>query len=240
MKRDILLKALSICLLWSSGTTPVLAQQPVSGSSNAPVATETGESASQQPPVIGDPEHDNLLVDEVEQFSSPFARGNPEDTVESLAAKANEWQEPSRRSEERYVLAIREWLVSLPPYQREKARKILKEEQPGLHALRGAIRDKKSQLATLSFGRDTRPEALPKLGQELQQLRNALSEGLKKVGERLKYEAGVSMGPLGDDGFWLAPPPRDLRKKNGSPRSDSKSTDVLAYGMQKNSGKLLQ
>lgn len=216
-----------------------MAQQP--GSANADMAAEADGSISQQAPVIGHPEHDNLLADEIEQLSSPFARGNPEDTVESLSAKANEWQEPSRRSEERYVLAIREWLVSLPPYQREKARKILKEEQPGLHALRGAIRDKKSQLATLSFGRDTRPEALPKLGQELQQLRKALSDGLKKVGDRLKYEAGVSMGPLGDDGFWLAPPPRELRKKKASPRSDSKhATDVLAYGRKPVSEKIFQ
>ncbi len=140
------------------------------------------------------------------ELSAPFANDDPSKTVDSIASRANDWREPSRRSEERYVLAIRQWLDSLQPFQRERARKILHDAHPGLRALRIAIREKKAQLAAISFNRNTRPDTLPRLGQELQSLREALRGKLKDVGDRLRIEAGVPMGPLGGDGFWLAPP----------------------------------
>ena len=131
----------------------------------------------------------------------------PEKTVDLLAAKANNWREPSQRSEEIYVQAIRDWLDSLPPRERDLTRRILREVHPAMSSLREAIRDKKAELASLSFSSDTRPETLPRLGQELQSLRRSLRDELEKLGERLRIEAGVKMGPLGGDGFWLAPPP---------------------------------
>lgn len=152
------------------------------------------------------------------ELLNPRINQTPEKTVNSLAARANDWREPSYRSEERYVMAIRQWLDSLAPFQRERASKILREAHPGMRALRVAIRDKKTQLATLNFDRDTRPDTLPRLGQELQELRAELRARLKKVGDRLKFEAGVPMGPLGGDGFWLAPPANNAYPDLHAPR----------------------
>lgn len=118
----------------------------------------------------------------------------------------NALQEPTRESEARYVDAIRDWLAKLPDFQREKARKILKEAHPALHDLRSRIREKKGELVSLSFDRNTPPETLPRLGQELQELRDELKSRLKDVEKRLNYEAGVVMGPLGGDGLWLSTP----------------------------------
>lgn len=141
-----------------------------------------------------------------ENLSTPVQKEDPGKVVDRLAARANDWHEPSRRSEERYVQAIRKWLDSLQPGKREQARQILREAHPSLRDLRIAIREKKSQLATLTFDQDTSPEALPRLGQELQDLRNALRGKLQGLADRLRDELDVSMGPLGGDGFWLAPP----------------------------------
>lgn len=118
----------------------------------------------------------------------------------------NVMKEPTRESEMRYVEAIRKWLDSLPAFQQEKARKILKDAHPKLHALREGIREKKSELVSLSFDRNTPPETLPRLGQELQDLRDQLKANLKAVEKRLNIEAGVAMGPLAGDGLWLATP----------------------------------
>lgn len=118
----------------------------------------------------------------------------------------NSLQEPTRESEARYVDAIRDWLDQLPGFQREKARKILKDAHPVMHDLRNRIREKKRELVSLSFDRNTPPETLPRLGQELQDLRDQLKARLKEVENRLYYEAGVAIGPLGGDGFWLSTP----------------------------------
>lgn len=131
---------------------------------------------------------------------------SPQDTVESLHSRSGEPQEPSAASEERYVTAIRSWLATLAPFQREKARKIMVEAHPALQNLRNAIRDKKSELASLSFDRGMPPETLPRLGMELQQLRSCLNNELKKVNEKLRYEAGIKMDTSRQDSFWLFPP----------------------------------
>ncbi|MBD5641216.1 MAG: periplasmic heavy metal sensor [Desulfovibrio sp.] len=131
---------------------------------------------------------------------------SPQDTVEGLHSRANEPQEPSRESEERYVEAIRTWLDTLEPVQQEKARQIMREAHPGLQALRDAIRAKKSQLAAISFDRGMPPETLPRLGMELQKLRASLNRELEKVNEKLRYEAGIRMDTSNHDTFWLFPP----------------------------------
>ncbi len=115
-------------------------------------------------------------------------------------------QEPTRETEARYVDAIRDWLAELPDFQREKAREILKDAHPALHDLRNRIREKKGELVSLSFDRNTPPETLPRLGQELQDLRDQLKSRLKEVEKRLNIEAGVTMGPLDGDGLWLSTP----------------------------------
>lgn len=179
--------------------------------------------------------------DENGENIAPFNNFNnmdPEKTVDSLAAKANDWREPSKKSEEKYILAIRQWLDGLEPFQRERARQILREAHPDMRALRTAIREKKHELANLSFDHGTRPETLPRLGQELQALRKALRSKLDALGKRLRYEAGVSMGPLGGDGFWLVPQQPDQERKTPArktplkitpPQSDSQPGSPLAF-----------
>lgn len=137
----------------------------------------------------------------------------------------NVMKEPTKESEVRYVEAIRDWLASLPDFQREKARKILRDAHPMLHALREGIREKKGELVALSFDRNTPPETLPRLGQELQDLRDQLKVGLKEVEKRLKIEAGVAMGPLAGDGLWLATPTEEPQKQpsQAAPKSGRKA-----------------
>lgn len=156
-----------------------------------------------------------------EEFSRMPGNRSPEQTVDHLASKANEWNEPSRKSEEIYVLAIRQWLSTLPDEKRQLARKILREAHPVLESLRVAIREKKAQLAAISFDQNTKPETLPRMGQDLQKLRTSLRNELEKLGDRLEDEAGVSMGPLGGDGFWLMPPGEEAEGDGIGPRSQS-------------------
>lgn len=136
---------------------------------------------------------------------------NPGQTVDNLAARANDWTEPSKSSEAQYVLAVQSWLKSLAPERREAARRIMLDAHPVLHDLREAIRDKKAQLAAIRFDRDTRPETLPRMGLELQKLRAALHTELSSLKERISREVGVDMGPLGKDTFWLSLPKTQKR-----------------------------
>lgn len=136
----------------------------------------------------------------------PRIRESPQDTVDGLHSKSGDPQEPSRASEERYVGAMREWLKTLAPLQREKAQKIMHNAHPYLKALREAIRNKKSQLASISFDRGMPPETLPRLGMELQQLRASLSRELQRVNELLRSEAGVRMDRVEGEAYWLFPP----------------------------------
>lgn len=168
-------------------------------------------------------------VEERGDSLSQSAAPTPAATGDHLAAKSNDWREPSRKSEEKYVSAIRDWLESLKPFQRERARQILREAHPTMRALRTAIREKKLQLASMSFDHDTNPEILPRLGQELEALRRTLRTKLDALGKRLRYEAGVSMGPLEGDGFWLAPQKESPRKKpDANPHSNSQPGSHLA------------
>lgn len=113
----------------------------------------------------------------------------------------------SPEREEDYTRSVRQWLDSLPAAQQERARKILREAHPGLHELRVRIREKKAALAGLRFNSVTPPDTLPRLGQELQRLRAQLRRRLHSVNARLRHEVGAQMGPLSEDGLWLAPLP---------------------------------
>lgn len=131
------------------------------------------------------------------------------EVVEDLNAKLAEISEPSRQSERQYVAAVRGWLDTLDPPKREIARKIMREAHPGLKALREAIRNKKTQLASISFDKGMPPEALPRLGMELQQLRASLNAELDRLSNRLKREANVEVVSPGDS-YWLSPPSHPL------------------------------
>lgn len=128
-----------------------------------------------------------------------------EQTLDALCSKSNDWNEPSLQSEHIYIGALRRWLGSLQPFQQERARRILRESQPDMSELRRAIREKKSELAALSYDRNTTPETLPRLGMELQELRATLLRKLQMLNNRLYFEAGVKLGPMGDSCYWLVP-----------------------------------
>lgn len=111
----------------------------------------------------------------------------------------------SPEREAHYTRAVRQWLESLPADQREQAHKILREAHPDVHALRVRIREKKAELEELRFDSTTPPDTLPRIGLELQMLRNQLRRRLLHVSELLRTEVGVPMGPIGEEGFWLNP-----------------------------------
>lgn len=117
----------------------------------------------------------------------------------------------SREREADYTRSVRQWLEGLPPNQREQARKILQEAKPGVHALRERIRETKARLEALRFDSATPTDTLPRLGLELQMLRNQLRQRLLQISDLLRNEVGVPMGPLGDEGFWLNPGVDDSR-----------------------------
>lgn len=99
------------------------------------------------------------------------------------------------------------WLAELSPDQRAKARTIIDEAQPRVRELRTRIREKMAELESLSYDQATSPDTLPRLGRELQLLRNELRATLLEMDRRLLREAGVSPG---------APMSRGGRMGNGS------------------------
>lgn len=86
---------------------------------------------------------------------------------------------------------VEEWLSELPPAQGERARAILDEERPAILELRERIHAKMEELDSLSYNANTPSDALPRLGWELQNLREELRARYRRVRERLYEEAGV-------------------------------------------------
>lgn len=115
----------------------------------------------------------------------------------------------SPEREGRYTRSVIQWLQTLPPREREQARKILREAHPDVHVLRVRIREIKARLEGLSFDSANPTDTLPRLGQELQMLRNRLRKRLQEISDQLRTEVGVPMGPVGADGFWLNPGAQD-------------------------------
>lgn len=136
----------------------------------------------------------------------------------------------SEYGEKDYADKILGWLKTLPNNQEKVARTILREVHPELQDLRRAIYEKRLELAAISFDRKTKPETLPKLGQELQYLRKSLRSKLEKVNERLREEAGITMGPLLGEGLWLQPLSRDyLESPKNEKKHDSRRELNLVY-----------
>lgn len=128
------------------------------------------------------------------------------DILEEINSRSRDAAEPSLQSERQYVSAIRAWLDSLEPGQQERARKIMRDAHSELHGLREAIRNKKHELASISFNKGMPPETLPRLGMELQHLRASLGHELRKVSDRLRREAGVEVDANDTQTFWFVPP----------------------------------
>ena len=89
-------------------------------------------------------------------------------------------------------------LDQLPNEQRIKANAIVSDSLPKLQELDGHIHCKVDELQALTYSDNADPEALPKLGLDLQRLRNELRATLAAVNLRLQREAGVQLQhPMG-------------------------------------------
>lgn len=86
------------------------------------------------------------------------------------------------------------WLEQLSPTQQAKARVIMDEVRPRIRELRARIRDTMAELESLSYDQGTSPETLPRLGRELQLLRDELRATLLEMDKRMLRETGVSLG----------------------------------------------
>lgn len=125
----------------------------------------------------------------------------------------------SPEREGRYTRSVVRWLETLPPRQRQQARKILQEAHPDVHVLRVRIRETKARLESLRFDSDTPTDTLPRLGLELQMLRNRLRKRLTEITEQLRTEVGVPMGPIAEEGYWLNPGSDEAPARAGTPVS---------------------
>lgn len=76
-----------------------------------------------------------------------------------------------------------------------KARKILEDSMPSLRNLDRLINLKMQELEALTYDDGLEPEALAKLGLELQKLRQQLYLALSEVNSRLQKETGISVLP---------------------------------------------
>ncbi|MDE7242290.1 hypothetical protein [Desulfovibrio sp.] len=125
----------------------------------------------------------------------------------------------SPEREGRYTRSVIQWLQTLPPRQRQQARKILQEAHPDVHVLRVRIRETKARLEGLAFDSDTPTDTLPRLGLELQMLRNRLRKRLQEISDQLRTEVGVPMGPIAEEGYWLNPGGDEAPASPGTPVS---------------------
>lgn len=92
------------------------------------------------------------------------------------------------------VRDLDDWLQSLSPVQQAKAKSILEETRPRIKELRKRIQNKMVELESLNYDQETSPETLPRLGRELQLLRDELRAELLHMDDRMIREVGVSLG----------------------------------------------
>ncbi len=85
------------------------------------------------------------------------------------------------------------WTKDLTPEQREKAKEIINEARPRIKELRNNVNDKIDALEEFCYAKDEDDQALAKLGQELQEARDALRTELIALDKKLMQEVGVSV-----------------------------------------------
>lgn len=91
-------------------------------------------------------------------------------------------------------------LEQLPPQKCAKAIAIMDDFKRKSFYLRHLIDVKKNELEGLSFNQNTPPEALPRLGCELQILRDELRAVLMNADQRMRLEVGIPLGTLASRG----------------------------------------
>lgn len=92
-------------------------------------------------------------------------------------------------------IALEAWISRLPPDLQARARAVVAAHAPKLDGLHEGIRLKMGELVALRYDGETPPESLPRLGHELQELRDALHAEIIRMDEELRREIGVSPGP---------------------------------------------
>ena len=86
------------------------------------------------------------------------------------------------------------WREQLTPEQRAVADAIIDEARQRLRALRQQVRDKVRELKGFAYAEQTDPDVLPRLGRELQGLRDELHREIMTVRQRISEATGVSLG----------------------------------------------
>ena len=82
---------------------------------------------------------------------------------------------------------------SLPSDKKEKAIGIVQESLPGLQDIDRRINLKMNELKEITYSSSANADELPRLGMDLQKLRNELANAIMQVNIRLHNEAGVPM-----------------------------------------------
>ncbi len=82
---------------------------------------------------------------------------------------------------------------TLPGDKKEKAIGIVQESLPGLQDIDRRINLKMNELRDVTYSTSADADALPRLGMDLQKLRNELANALMQVNIRLHNEAGVPL-----------------------------------------------
>ena len=88
----------------------------------------------------------------------------------------------------------------LPPQKCAKAIAIMDDFKKKSFNLRQLIATKKHELESLSFDQKTSPDTLPRLGYELQVLRDELRAAHMNADQRMRLEVGVPLGTLASRG----------------------------------------
>ncbi len=85
------------------------------------------------------------------------------------------------------------WRQDLTPEQHEQAKEIIKEARPNIKKLRKDVKEKIKALQEFCYAESGDDQTLAKLGQELQEARDALRTELIALDEKLMQEVGVSI-----------------------------------------------
>ncbi len=116
------------------------------------------------------------------------------------AAQAHQAHDGCRTYEEGDVQPdCRNWEIlysnidGLPQEKQDKAREIVQESLPGLQSIEKRIALKMNELNDITYSTSADADSLPRLGMDLQKLRNELATAIMQVNIRLQKEAGVSM-----------------------------------------------
>ncbi len=85
------------------------------------------------------------------------------------------------------------WSQDLTPEQRQQAKEIMKAAHPRIKELRKDVKVKIRALEEFCFAKAGDDQTLAKLGQELQESRDALRNELMALDKKLMQEVGVSI-----------------------------------------------